>query len=153
MLITNIFVAFWFNNLVLDGDFAWLGWNWAIAPNGIISYDDKKFYSMSSQIGEADGKLNKEELLFQTFPRRAECEVKWFGSSGNLNKKNYICILGPNSLSQYLFLLLWFWYALLLIINTLNLLRITLMIFRVGRVRNAYLMSATGTSKVIIFKR
>ena len=150
MLITNIFVAFWFNNLVLDGDFAWLGWKWAIAPNGVISYNTEANYVMTSDIEQ--GTMNKEELLFQSFPRRAECEVGWQGSAAGIQRKNYVCILGPNSLSQYLFLLLWFFYALLLIINVLNLVRIFLMIFRVGIVRNTYLMSATGTNKVLISK-
>ena len=150
MLITNIFVAFWFNNLVLDGGFAWLGWNWAIAPNGKISYDTEANYDMTSDIEQ--GTMNKEELLFQSFPRRAECALGWQGSGGGLQRKNYVCILGPNSLSQYLFLLLWFFYAVLLIINVLNLVRIFLMIFRVGIVRNTYLMTATGTSKVMVSK-
>merc|ERR1711981_837440 len=43
---------------------------------------------------------------------------------------------------------LWFWYALLLIINVLNLVRIILMILRVGIIRNVYLMSAVGTAKL-----
>ena len=150
MLITNIFVAFWFNNLVLDGGFAWLGWNWAIASNGKISYDTEANYDMTSDIEQ--GTMNKEELLFQSFPRRAACEVGWQGSAAVIQRKNYVCILGPNSLSQYLFLLLWFFYAALLIINVLNLVRIFLMIFRVGIVRNTYLMSATGTNKVLISK-
>lgn len=143
MLVVNVFVAFWFNNLVLDGDFAWLGWNWITAQNGKIDYE-----SLFRDI--SDEKMNKEEVLYRTFPRRAECSVNWYGSSGDLQKTNYYCILGPNSLAQYLFLFLWFWYALLLIINVLNLMRIILMILRVGIIRNVYLMSAVGTAKVLI---
>ena len=151
MLITNIFVAFWFNNLVLDGDFAWLGWKWAIAPNGEISYNTKSENTkLASDIEQ--GTMNKEELLFQSFPRRAACEVGWQGSAAGIQRKNYVCILGPNSLSQYVFLLLWFFYAALLIINVLNLVRIFFMIFRVGIFRNSYLMSATGTKKVLVSK-
>ena len=151
MLVMNVLVAFWFNNLVLDGDFAWLGWNWAIAPNGVLSYDFKSTAPAFNNFNNGT-KMNKEELLYRTFPRRAACEVPTRGSGGDLQKTNYYCILGPNSLSQYLFVLLWFWYALLLIINALNLLRIIFMIFRIGAFRNVYLMSAVGSYKVLIRK-
>ena len=144
----NVLVAFWFNNLVLDGDFVWLGWNWAIAPNGVLSYDFKATAPASYSFNGT--KMNKEELLYRTFPRRAECQVHTGGSGSGLQKTNYYCILGPNSLSQYLFVFLWFWYAILLIINVLNLLRIIFMIFRVGAFRNVYLMSAVGSYKVLI---
>ena len=150
----NVLVAFWFNNLVLDGDFAFLGWNWAIAPNGVLSYDFKSTAPAFNNFYNGT-KLNKEELLYMTFPRRAECQVHTGGSGGstsakNVQRTNYYCILGPNSLSQYLFVFLWFWYATLLIINVLNLLRIIFMIFRVGAFRNVYLMSAVGSYKVLI---
>ena len=93
--------------------------------------------------------MNREEILFRTFPRRAECTMKWQGSAGGDDVTNYYCILGANSLAQYIFLFLWFWYTLLLAIHVLNLIRITLMIQRIGGVRNIFLMSAVGSTKVI----
>ena len=103
-----------------------------------LSYDDK------------GDKLNKGEVLYRTFPRRGECKVNWGGSAGGKEATNYYCILGTNSLSQYIFLFLWFWYSILLIINVCNLIRITLMMARIGVLRNAYLMRVVLSTKVII---
>ena len=144
MLILNILIVFWFNDKVLDGDFLKLGSNWIAAPNGKMSYNE-----IHDNKGPSRHKLNKEELLFQTFPRRAECTVNWMGAGGRENKLNHYCILGANSVAQYIFLFLWFWYALLLLIHVLNLVRIILMIQRIGRIRNVFLMSVVGSTKVV----
>ena len=130
----------WFNNLVLDGDFLWLGWKWAVAsPGREINVADF----------EGDEKMNRAEVLYRTFPRRAECTVNLGGSGGKKNIHNFYCILAPNVLSQYVFLILWFWYVVLLIINVLNLVMNVLMVLRIGRLRNAYLMRVVGSTKVI----
>ena len=144
MLIINITLVFWFNDKVLDGYFFNLGPDWAAAPSGKINYTE-----IHDNKGPSKDKMNREEILFRTFPRRAECTLKWQGSGGNNDVTNYYCILGANSLAQYIFLFLWFWYTLLLAIHVLNLIRITLMIQRIGGVRNIFLMSAVGSTKVI----
>ena len=144
MLILNILLVFWFNDNVLNGDFLKLGLNWIAAPNGTLSYSEIK-----DNKGPSRYKMNKEELLFQTFPRRAECTVYWQSSAERTNKLSHYCILGANSVAQYIFLFLWFWYALLLLIHVLNLVRIILMIQRIGRIRNVFLMSVVGSTKVI----
>ena len=145
MLVLNVVVVFWFNDKVLDGDFFDIGWNWLSASNGRLSYHD-----IHDRKNLSEEKMNKGEILARTFPRRAECKVKWYGSGGNEQITNYYCILGANSLAQYLFLFLWFWYTLLLTINVLNLIRIILMIQRVGTIRNIFLMSRVGSTKVLI---
>ena len=147
MLVLNVIVVFWFNDKVLDGDFTSLGPNWMAAPNGDINYTQ-----IHDNIGPTKHEMNKGEILTRTFPKRAECTVKWVGSAGDLTVTNYYCILGANSLAQYLFLFLWFWYTLLLAINVLNLVRIILMIQRIGPLRNVFLMSVVGSTKVIYSK-
>ena len=144
MLLLNVIVVFWFNDKVLDGDFTSLGPNWIGAPNGDINYTQ-----IHDNKGPTNDEMNKGEILTRTFPKRAECTVNWFGSTGEEQVTNYYCILGANSLAQYLFLFLWFWYTLLLIINVLNLVRIILMIQRIGPLRNVFLMSVVGSTKVI----
>ena len=144
MLILNILLVFWFNDKVLDGHFLKLGSNWIAAPNGKLSYNEIHDNKIPSR-----EKMNKEELLFEIFPRRAECTVNFQGAGGNGNTLTHYCILGANSLAQYIFLVLWFWYALLLAIHVLNLIRIILMIQRFGRIRNIFLMSVVGSAKVI----
>ena len=140
MLVLNVLFCFWFNNVVLDGDFYWLGFKWVGAPYG----NEIKFSDI-----ESDG-MNRAELLYKTFPRRAECTVSYVGSGGGIQKMNYYCILAPNVLSQYVFLILWFWYSALLIINSLNLVRNMIMILKIGVVRNVYLMKVVGSTKVTL---
>ena len=139
MLVLNVLLCFWFNNFVLDGDFYWLGPKWSKAPWG-------ETIEPSHVVGD---QMNKAELLYRTFPRRAECKVAFGGGGGGVQKLNYYCVLAPNVLSQYVFLILWFWYASLLFINGLNLVRNLLMVLRVGTIRNVYLMKAVGSTKVI----
>ena len=123
---------------MLDGDFLTLGLTWANAKGGHKIRDD-----------DFEGeKMNKAEILYRIFPRRAECTAKLIGKGGGLEHHNFYCILAPNSLSQYVFLILWFWYLVLLIINGLNLVRNILMVLRIGILREAYLMRVVGSTKV-----
>ena len=138
MLVLNVLVVFWFNNLVLDGEFLTLGLRWASAKGG-----------HEINVAEIEGeKMNKAEILYKMFPRRAECTVKYVGSGGKNNEHPFYCILAPNSLSQYVFLILWFWYLVLLVINGLNLVRNILMVLRIGILREAYLMRVVGSTRV-----
>ena len=138
LLVLNVLVVFWFNNLVLDGEFLTLGLRWANAKGG-----------HKIRVADIEGeKMNKAEILYKMFPRRAECTVKIGGTGGGSDTHNAYCILAPNSLSQYVFLILWFWYLVLLVINGLNLIRNFLMVLRIGILRQAYLMRVVGSTKV-----
>ena len=140
----NGVLVFWINNSLLDGDFLWLGAKWATAPSGTVDL------TRSSTFKDFNGeKMNKEELLYRTFPRRAECKLNFIGTGGDMETTNYYCILGANSLSQYIFLLLWFCYAIIIFINVLNLLRVVLMVLKVGHLRSLYLSTVIGTPKVM----
>ena len=123
--------------LVLDGDFLWLGVNWFNAVNDCEGHAAK---------GEGE-KITKTELLSRIFPRQAECTVNYYGSSGK-NHHNFICVLPSNSVSQYVFLILWVWYVALLIISGLNLVYTILMVLRISGLRKAYLLKVLGSSKV-----
>ena len=116
MLVLNVIVVFWFNDKVLDGDFTSLGSNWIAASNGDINYTQ-----IHDNKGPTNDEMNKGEILARTFPKRAECTVKWFGSTGEEQVTNYYCILGANSLAQYLFLFLWFWFFGLTILTGMHL--------------------------------
>ena len=138
MLVLNVLVVFWFNNLVLDGGFLNLGLRWANAKGG-----------HEIRVADLEGeKMNKAEVLYRMFPRRAECTAKIIGEGGGPENYHSYCVLAPNSLSQYVFLILWFWYLVLLIINGLNLVRNILMVLRIGILREAYLMRVVGSTKV-----
>ena len=144
MVVLIILACVWFNNLVLDKNFYTLGLDWASAPFGNNTINN---------LDNPDGAMNKAEVLYKSFPRRASCKVRYYGTGGSWvpDTHNYFCILAPNVISQYIFLILWFWYGFLLLINTLNFLRTLLMVLRFATVRNLYLMGVIGSRKVIYY--
>ena len=93
--------------------------------------------------------MNKAEVLYRTFPRRASCEISFYGTGTAKQTFNYFCVLAPNVLSQYVFLVLWFWYVILIIINFINLCLVGLMLLRVSAIRNMYLMRVIGSRELV----
>ncbi len=139
----NVVIVFWMNNSLLDGDFLWLGPKWAVAPAGTVDLN-----LGSSLKNFSSDKMNKGEVLYRTFPRRAECKVNWNGQGGALETIHHYCILPANAVSQYIFLFLWFWYTIVLIINFLNLIRVVLMSLKFGKLRSLYLTTTVFSTKV-----
>ena len=118
----------WFTNLVIDGQFLFLGFNWMFSSK----FEDKK------------------KVLARIFPLESNCEVKIMGSGAGEDTTHFKCLLPPNVLLQYIILVLWFWYAMLLVVNVLNLALIISMLLNSAKVRSMYLMRAVGSRKVNI---
>ena len=139
----NVILVFWMTNSLLDGDFLWLGPKWAAAPAGTVD-----LHSGSSFQHFNNEKMNKGEVLYRTFPKRAECQVNWKGNAGGIETTNFYCTLPTNAVSQYIFLFLWFWYTIIFTINVLNLIRVVLMSLKIGKLRSLYLTTAVFSTKV-----
>ena len=117
----------WFTNHVLDDKFFPLGLNWM----------------MGADIG-----TSRNQVLGQIFPLESNCKVYFQGYGGSNDIKHWKCLLPPNVILQYIILVLWFWYAMLLIINVLNLALILSMLLNSAKVRSIYLLRAVGNRKV-----
>ena len=130
-LVFVVLICIWFSNRVLDGKFYSLGINWIMAPQ----------YNVT-----------RNATLARVFPLESRCLVKVYGTGGTPEHHNFKCILAPNSITQYVFLLMWFWYSTLLIINFVNVLLIIAMMTQSYRVRAMYLIRAVGSRKVLQFK-
>ena len=87
-------------------------------------------------------------VLAKVFPLESNCMVKVSGATGELETYNLKCLLPPNAYLQYIFLILWFWYAMLLLVNFINLLIVVMMMANSARVRSIYLTRAIGSRKV-----
>ena len=118
----------WFTNLVIDGQFLFLGFNMMFSSK----FEDKK------------------KVLARIFPLESNCNVTITGTGGGEDITNFKCLLPPNVLLQYIILVLWFWYAMLLVVNVLNLALIISMLLNSAKVRSMYLMRAVGSRKVNI---
>ena len=118
----------WFTNRVIDGRFLTLGLHWMFA---------------------FDFGIERNQALARVFPLESNCLVKIGGTSGHEEGTNFKCLLPPNVVLQYIILVMWFWYAMLLIVNIVNLALIISMILNSAKIRSIYLLRAVGSRKVI----
>jgi hypothetical protein len=126
LLCITVSICFLFSNHVLDGQFLNYGRDWILAPNSFA----------------------KTRVLDQVFPNMARCDYRTIGSGGGPETRNLKCILAPNSVTRYVFLIMWIWYVILGWINILNLLFIIGMMKRTFRLRVLLLKRAIGSRKV-----
>ena len=99
-------------------------------------------------VDPSDDKFTRYETLSRIFPLRAACDVDYFGKGGEIKMSKFYCVLGPNSLSRYIFLLLWFWYGVLLTLTVGTIFKDIGMIFNTGKIRASFLIRAAGSTKV-----
>jgi len=70
--------------------------------------------------------LGKEEGMFNVmcnaFPTVTSCTLPSFGSGGEGQGNNGMCILSQNIINQKIYLVLWFWYVFMLIVGVIQLL-------------------------------
>ena len=132
LLVLIVIFCIWFNNLVLDHKFLRLGVNWAMAA------------SFGSEQNQA---------LAQIFPLESNCLIRIAGKGGKFDEHNLKCLLPPNVLLQYIIVIIWFWYAMLLIVNVLNLALVVSMLLNSAKVRSMYLLRAVGNRKVNVMMK
>ena len=54
------------------------------------------------------------------FPFMVNCHISLGGTSGAPSSFNYYCMLPNNTISAFSFMVLWFWYAALLMVSLIN---------------------------------
>ena len=118
--------SFIFANSVLDGKFLTLGSKWLSPPDG----------------------MNRSTILDEIFPLVSRCHVNIWGEGSKLETINLKCILSPNAITRYVFLIMWFLFVILLVINPLNVLLNIGMMGHSYRLRVLYLKRAMGSTKV-----
>ena len=126
LLVIVVLGCFMLSNRVLNGKFMKFGIHWMIADNP----------------------LNRISVLSYVFPKQSRCLIPTYGTGGGLQYHNMKCIVASNSITQYVFLIMWFWYVALLVINSVNVLINILMMGPSYHVRALYLTRAVGSRKV-----
>ena len=86
--------------------------------------------------------------LAQIFPLESNCKIRIGATGGEEDVTHLKCLLPPNVLLQYIIVIIWFWYAMLLIVNVLNLALVVSMLLNSAKVRSMYLLRAVGNRKV-----
>ncbi|GFS48533.1 innexin inx2 [Nephila pilipes] len=56
---------------------------------------------------------NRIDPMIKVFPRMTKCTFHRFGSSGDVQKHDALCILPINILNEKLYIFLWFWFVIL----------------------------------------
>lgn len=128
MNLLALILAFSFSDHVLDKQFRSIGFRWLSAL--------------------MDPNQDSTMILYKTFPRLSKCEFQKFGTGGDLEVNEYLCVLTPNIISEKIFVFLWFWYVILGLILAINLILVLLMAFKSPRVRSWFMMRAVFSRKV-----
>ena len=117
----------------------------ARSPNIV---EDKKIHIFSTVFFKNFQDGAAKELLDIIFPRLSTCNFKSGALSGGNNEHSYLCVLAPNALTEKIFVILWFWYGLVALITSINLITIICMSFNSSFIRNWFLSRAANTTRV-----
>lgn len=94
-----------------------------------VSYGSE--WATSLPVGDNETTLIKDKL----FPKMVACEIKRWGPSG-IEEEQGMCVLAPNVINQYLFLILWFAIIFAIACNCLSILfALTKLVFVLGSYR------------------
>ena len=87
-------------------------------------------------------------MLAIVFPRTTSCDYPSFGSGGGVQKKNTKCVMALNAVSEKVFVILWFWFLLLTLINILNMIILVLMAVKSHGIRKLFIRRVAGSKQV-----
>nr|BDT61663.1 MAG: innexin [Marsupenaeus japonicus endogenous nimavirus]BDT62322.1 MAG: innexin [Melicertus latisulcatus majanivirus] len=52
---------------------------------------------------------NKIHPMIALFPRMAKCSMNMYGSSGSIERHDFLCVLAVNVVNEKIYLIMWFW--------------------------------------------
>ncbi|GFY65713.1 innexin inx2 [Trichonephila inaurata madagascariensis] len=94
----------------------------------------------------------RSDPLVKAFPRMTKCQFFDFGSSGDIQRVDALCLLPLNILNEKIFVFLWFWMVLLCCLTSI-ILFCRLLLIAIPYVRCfALVMKAPQVSKGALFK-
>ncbi|XP_060526772.1 innexin inx2-like [Cylas formicarius] len=74
------------------------------------------------------------ESMNRVFPKRAKCNYTRYGASGSVESRDALCVLPLNTLNEKFFLILWYYFAVLMIL-TIGALTFRFLFLYSGKVR------------------
>ena len=126
----HLVIEIWFVNILLSGQFLRLGMDWL-------------HYSHDDQPAEYDP-------LIRIFPRMTKCLFHKYGYSGSIEKHDALCLLPLNIVNEKLYVVLWFWFAFLLVFTALILLmRFAFLIMPILRFRKIRSVAPNTKKKLL----
>lgn len=125
--LSNVLFQIYLTDVFLGGEFATYG------------TDVMRFTEQSQE--------QRTDPMIRIFPRVTKCTFYTFGTSGDIQKYDALCILSINIINEKIFIFLWFWFVILATLSSLVVLYRVVIVLIPG-VRHAILkMQHRGISK------
>jgi len=99
--LVNVITQMIMMNRFLGGEFSSYGWK-------VLSFT------------EWDWSVRYDPMI-KVFPRLTKCTFHRYGSSGDVQKHDAMCLLSLNIINEKIYIFLWFWFCFLFIITTIAL--------------------------------
>ncbi|KAG8190389.1 hypothetical protein JTE90_022032 [Oedothorax gibbosus] len=100
--LVNVIFQIFFINLFLGGEFTKYGVD-------VIKYTNEE-------------QQNRLDPMIRVFPRITKCTFHKYGSSGDVQRHDALCLLPLNILNEKIYIVMWFWFIILAILDGLLLL-------------------------------
>lgn len=75
-----------------------------------------QFYDLGIKFWQEDF-AGRMDVLDTVFPKITKCDFYKYGQSGSIQRHDALCVMALNVVHEKIFVVLWFWYAILLIIT------------------------------------
>lgn len=87
--------------------------------NNIVLKTQSKTFPQQQRIMQASNNNNQVDPMTFIFPRITKCTYYDFGSSGDIQKHDALCLLPLNIINEKIYIALWFWFIILAILTLL----------------------------------
>ena len=120
LCLLNILAQTLFTDIFLDGQFITYGFK-VLQPQlwKYLSFNSEQRSSSSSPNNNQSVESFVNPFGTLIFPRLTKCTFNYFGASGDVQRKDALCLLPLNVFHEKIYLFIWFWFAFLLITTTL----------------------------------
>jgi len=112
-----------------------------IIMDALVGDGDKQFWKYGTNVLNHNTTTKEVNPMCNMFPTEVSCTVRKGGVDGNVDIKNYLCILSNNLFNQYYFLILWFWWVSLMAISAGG------FVYRLAQI-----LSSAVSEQIFIFK-
>ncbi|XP_065307079.1 innexin shaking-B-like [Dermacentor albipictus] len=111
MALFNVVCQLFFIDLFLDGEFLTYG------------------VEVLSFVARDEDYEDRVDPMVRVFPRVAKCHFHKFGSSGNVETHDAVCVLPLNIVNEKIYVFLWFWFVILAALTGVIVIQRTVLVF------------------------
>lgn len=106
LCLLNAIGQFALTDLFLQGHFRWFGWN-VLGQSQLAQY----WKSDLNSTNETASSIPEVNTMTYIFPRMTKCIFHYFGTSGDVQRSDALCLLPLNVFHEKIYLFIWFWFV------------------------------------------